>query len=418
VRPALKRVIIVAFHFPPFAGSSGVQRALRFVQHLPEFGWEAAVVSAHPRGYEQTSNDLLAAIPRQTHVERAFTLNAARDLSLRGRYLHLTAIPDRWSTWRFAAIRAGLRLIEKYQPQVIWSTYPIATAHVIGSALQRRSGLPWIAEFRDPMVQVSSPDDPWVRASFERIEREALLRARFSVFTTSGAARSSAVRHPAAAERIRVIENGFDEESFAGIENDQVCKEPLIPGALTLLHSGIVYPRERDPRHLFQALRHMADAGLITPNRVRLRFRATGHDELVLGLISRYQVSAFVEVMPAISYREALHEMLRADGLLVMQGADCNAQIPAKLYEYIRASRPILGLTCTNGSTARTLRDAGLDMIAPLDSVDAIIRILGQFLDAVAKGHAALPDRSYIEKSSRKGRTRALADLLDQAVLG
>src|SRR4029450_2950834 len=155
-------------------------------------------------------------VPAGITVKRAFALDTARHLSLAGRYPAFLACPDRWSTWRFGAVAAGVRLIRDRKPDVIWSTYPIATAHVIGAALHRRSGLPWIADFRDPMAQDGYPANPRVWQSFKRIEEQAVNHARFSVFTSPGAARTYRDRYPIASERITVIENGFDEESFAG----------------------------------------------------------------------------------------------------------------------------------------------------------------------------------------------------------
>jgi glycosyltransferase involved in cell wall biosynthesis len=413
----MKRVLMVAFHFPPFAGSSGVQRALRFVQYLPDFGWNTTVLSAHPRAYDSTSDDLLSAIPEHTHVERAFALNAARHLAVRGRYLGITARPDRWSSWRFGAIPSGLRLIDRWKPDAIWSTYPIATAHAIAAALHRKTGLPWIAEFRDPMVHDGYPAAPEVRRSFEGIEAETLRQACLTVFTTPGAARMYAERYPNAAARVKVIENGFDEDSFAGLDGHSRDREPLVAGAVTLLHSGVVYPSERDPQHLFQALRLLADAGRIRPERIRVRFRATGHDDMLRPQLRAFGLEEMVELLPGVAYREALQEMIRADGLLVMQAANCNEQIPAKLYEYLRAGRPIVGLTSPQGSTARTLSAAGVDMIAPLDSVDGIANVIERFMEAAQHGRAALPDTSYVGRCSRRGRTEALADALNEALL-
>ncbi len=243
----MKRVLMIAYHFPPLAGSSGIQRTLRFVQHLPAFGWEPIVLTAHPRAYDQTSADLVGEVPPGVHVERAFAVDAARHLAIGGRYPSFLARPDRWMTWRFGAVPAGMRLIRKYRPQAIWSTYPIATAHVIGDILRRRSALPWIADFRDPMAQDGYPEDPRIWRSFKAIEETAVRRARFSVFTTPGAAREYKRRYPDAAQRIVVIENGFDEESFAGLAAAGDAYEPLNAGAVTVLHSGIVYPSERDP---------------------------------------------------------------------------------------------------------------------------------------------------------------------------
>ncbi|MCK7578194.1 MAG: hypothetical protein MZV65_22300 [Chromatiales bacterium] len=111
-------------------------------------------------------------------------------------------------------------MIRRYRPALIWSTYPIATAHWVGSLLQRLSGLPWIADFRDPMVADGYPTDPRTWRSFKRIEeRNRLERARLSVFTTPGAMRDYAARYPQAAERLAVIENGYDEGAFTDLRS-------------------------------------------------------------------------------------------------------------------------------------------------------------------------------------------------------
>lgn len=189
---------MVAYHFPPLAGSSGIQRTLRFVQQLPQFGWEPVVLTAHPRAYERTEESLLAEVPPQTHVVRAQAWDTARHLAFKGRYLGAWARPDRWASWRFDAVRQGLALIRQHKPQAIWSTYPIATAHRIGAELARRSGLPWIADFRDPMAQDGYPTDPRVWQSFKGIEEQAFGQARACVFTTEGAERfiARATRKP------------------------------------------------------------------------------------------------------------------------------------------------------------------------------------------------------------------------------
>lgn len=409
-----RRVLLIAYHFPPLAGSSGIQRTLRFVQQLPALGWEPLVLTCDPRAYERTATDLDADVPPGTVVRRAFALDTARHLSIGGRYVGAMARPDRWVSWRFDGVRQGMDLIRRHRPQAIWSTYPIATAHLIGAALHRRSGLPWVADFRDPMAQPGYPADPATWAQFDRIERETVRAAAASTFTTPGAARVYRERYPDAAARIRVLENGYDEDSFADAEAALgPSRAPLQPGSLTLLHSGIVYPSERDPTRLFEALQALHAAGRIVPGQLRIRFRAPQHEGLLTGLAARHGVQAYIEVAPPIPYRAALQEMLRADALLVMQASNCNDQVPAKVYEYIRARRPVLTLTDPRGDTAGVLRDAGLADLAPLDDAALIAETLLRFVAALQAGRASLPPPEAVRAASRAGRSRELAALLD-----
>jgi glycosyltransferase involved in cell wall biosynthesis len=411
----MKRLLLIAFHFPPLTGSSGIQRTISFARHLPKFGWEPLILTAHPRAYERVSDDQLMDLPSDTIVERAFALDSARHMAVMGHYPAFAARPDRWITWWLGAVPKGLAMIRNYRPHAIWSTYPVATAHKIGGTLHRLSALPWVADFRDPMAQDSYPADAKTRQNFREIEERALRSASFSVFVTPGAARMYRERYPdIPSARVAVIENGYDEESFARLDDSSQDAGPLIPGTFTLVHSGIVYPSERDPTQLFQALRLMLDEGRLKPGELRLRLRASAHETLLVKLASDMGVADVIELAPPIPYRDALQEMMRADGLLVLQASNCNEQIPAKVYEYFRCRRPILALTDPGGDTAKLLREAGVRNIARLDSAQEIASELPRFLDQVRYGQTAGPNGAFVRAASRLERTRELAGLLEQ----
>jgi glycosyltransferase involved in cell wall biosynthesis len=405
---------MIAFHFPPAAGSSGIQRTLSFARHLPQFGWEPLILTGHPRAYAQVSNDQLDDVPVGTVVARAFALDSTRHLAVAGRYPALLARPDRWMSWWLSAVPQGLEMIRRYRPQVIWSTYPIATAHWIGYTLHRLSGVPWVADFRDPMAQEGYPAHPRIRRSFERLEERTLRTASRSVFVTPGAARMYRARYPDTDGRLAVIENGYDDESFAMLDSSGGDAGPLTPGAFTLLHSGIVYPSERDPTSFFAALRRMLDDGSVWAGELRVRLRAAAHEAVLKPMIDAYRLTEVVELAAPLPYRDALREMMRADGLLVMQATNCNAQIPAKAYEYMRCRRPILALTDPAGDTADLLRRAGVRNIARLDSAEEIAAELRRFLQQVRDGRAALPSDDAVTSASRLRRTEEFATLLER----
>lgn len=399
---------MVAFHFPPQRGSSGIQRTLKFAQYLPALGWEPLVLSAHPRAYPDAGS---APYTGPAQVTRAFALDSARHLAVRGRYSRLLALPDRWASWVLGAVPAGLRLVRRARPAVLWSTYPIASAHLAGLVLHRLTGLPWVADLRDPMLDAHWPVDRWMRRAAAWVERQTVRHCSRAVCTTPGAVRSYRLRYPELPpERFCLIENGYDEEDFT-----QARPAPREAGGpFLLLHSGVVYPSERDPGPLFAALAALARAGTLTPDSFQLVLRAPGHDALLAGLTREHRVEALVRILPPLAYDAALAEMLAADGLLVLQASNCNDQVPAKLYEYLRAGRPLLALTDPQGDTAGLMRAAGIDTVAPLDDADAIAVALQRFVELARAGGAPLAPQEFVQAQARRARTRQLAALLDE----
>ena len=409
----MNRVLMIAYHYPPFSGSSGIQRALRFSQDLPVFNWQPSVLSAHPRAFERASDDLLNDVPAGVDVQRAFALDASRHLSVFKRYPGWIARPDRWISWLFGALVTGFRMIRQHRPNIIWSTYPIATAHLIGYWLSRLSGIPWVADFRDPMAHVGYPPDKATWDSYLSVEQKVFAQASRVVFTTPGAARLYAQRYMPQAHRIRIIENGYDEASFSNLALP-TSQPALNPGKFTLLHSGIVYPEWRDPKELFAALRRLIDTGAIDSDSIRVRFRASGHPDFLTSLVASHNLNDLVQILPPVGYRTALAEMCAADGLLVLQSDDCNDQIPAKVYEYLRAQKPILGICGDAGDTADVLRQAGFKHLAPLEQSQRIGNALVNFLHDIRNGATPSSNRKFVESASRRAKAGALADLFNE----
>ncbi|MGV7206253.1 glycosyltransferase [Oxalobacteraceae bacterium A2-2] len=406
----VKRVLMVAFHYPPLNGGSGVQRAHSFSQYLPQSGWQPLVLAPSPSAYPQRGGPPDAG---PALVCRTPALDAGRHLAIRGRYPGLLAQPDRWLSWWLSAVPAGLALIRRHRPQLIWSSYPIATTHLVALALHRLSGLPWVADQRDPLTDDGYPTDPLRHRIHRWIERQAARRAAAVVCTAPGAlARWQADYPELAHERLHLIENGYDEAAFrAAIRLGAAAPAP---GPFRLLHSGVVYPSERDPSALFEAMACIERARAWPAPGFRLVLRACGHEPQLRALASRHGVGHLVEWAPALPHQAALAEMLTADGLLLLQAANCNRQVPAKLYEYLRARRPLLALTDPHGDTAAVLRAAGAGAIAPLHSATAIAAALQEFLHRCQAGAAALAEPGWLASRSRAGRSRDLAALFDR----
>lgn len=407
----VRRVLMIAYHYPPVRGSSGVHRTLKFSQYLPDFGWEPIVLTVNPRAYAQVSPDQIKDIPDSVRVYRAFGLDSRKHLSFRGFYPQFLGLPDRWVTWWLGAVPMGMRLIKQYRPDVIWATYPIATALMIGTALHRFSGLPLVADFRDTMVDEDYPAPGALRKAYEWVEASAVKRCTQAIFTTPSAVEFMRQKYPDLPEsRWRLIQNGYDEENFREAAAQPVATRT---GPLRFVHSGTLYPSERDPSAFFAALSQLKKVGDISASQLHVLLRATGHDDTMRALIDQHDIADIVTLEPPVPYSDALAEMLNADALLLLQASNCNRHIPAKLYEYVRARRPIFALTDHAGDTAEELRNAGITTIARLDSAADIAGLLIPFMTQLLEGTAPVPSDAVVASHSRKARTAELAALLD-----
>jgi len=410
-----KRVLMVTFQYPPFGGSSGLHRALSFSRELPKHGWQPLVLAPHQRAYQTISHDMVQKIPANVPVFKASAFDASRHFAIRGRYLGWMAMPDQWSSWWFSGVWTGLRMIRKYRPAAIWSSYPITTAHLIALTLHRLSGVPWVADFRDPMVYEAWPVEPTMRRVRQWAEKRIITHCTQAVFVTDSARDLYAERYSMVPEsRFSVIANGYDEEAFADLDSGVIKTSQMSDGKpMVLLHSGLLEQSDRDPTPFLEALASLRDRGIVKPGEVKVILRDSGSDEIYQPVIDRCRLGELVSLAPRIPYAEALTEMLSVDGLLVFQGSDCNRQIPAKIYEYIRARKPMLAMVDPAGETFRLLQQMGIYTTVRLDDKAAIEERLESYLQLLRSSSAPLPTEDDVRRHSRQWKAEELASLLD-----
>ncbi|KEZ77869.1 glycosyltransferase [Salinisphaera hydrothermalis] len=407
----MRHVLMVAFHYPPIAASAGALRTRAFVRYLAEHGWHAHVLvpkqSAYPETETVTDEDI-------GDIRRCWAFDARRHLGWQGRYPALAAVPDRWISWAPSAIATGRRLLREFPIEAIWSTYPIATSHLIADVLAATSKRPWVAEFRDP---VCANGGRIQRMAQQAIEARAMRAATRNVFVTPGARRHALKRFPEAASRSYVLANGYDE----ALEVDRGAPPPLKGRPVVLLHSGHLYPVGRNPRSLLEAIARLKSAGRIDRRRLRVVFRNTQQDDQVRPEIEQLGVGDIVQLAARVPHAEALAEQRQADGLLLLQGRAFNAQVPAKVFEYLRAGRPTLALVSPGGDTAGLLTELGAGIQADPDDVDAVERALLDFVSGLERQSGGepiwQPDAERLSQYSRRRQTAELAALFD-AVAG
>lgn len=411
------RVLMIAFHFPPYLGSSGIQRTLKFTKYLPLYGCQPVVLTANKRAYTEVSSQFDDQIPHDMPVYRAMAFDAQRHMSWKGRYPDILSIPDRFSSWIVGGVPAGLAAIRRHRPKVLWSTYPVASAHMIAGILSRLTSIPWVADFRDPMTGKGGGTGDLKGRSLKWVEDYVVNHANKCILVTDQARLSYVERYPhVASERFSTIENGFDESDFSFVDSFKSTElASNFSDAITLLHTGSVYPDEnpahRGPGELFRALKSLRDSHFPNADRLRIRFRGSGLDDMLAKLAKEAGVLDQVEIFPGIAYKEALREMASSAGLILLQGKNFSRQIPAKLYEYLRTNRPVIGLCGHESATAQTMKLTKRPFLADLADSRDIENCLKDFLDAKAWEEIPTSIPEFVSARSRQSLSLELAHI-------
>lgn len=430
----MRRVLLIAYYFPP-AGGPAVQRILRFAQHLPAHGWEPVVLTVREGAYPNHDPSLLDAVPASVEVHRtpswdplALYARLTRSDDDKGngvpagslgeggaswierlaRWVRANLfVPDARIGWWPFAVYAGRKLLAEQHFDAVLTSGPPHSTHLIGRNLHRTADVPWVADFRDPWTDVAYYDElphtAWARRLDARLERSVLSEAT-AVTTVSPSWRALLERK--APGRYAVVENGFEAEEFAGLD------ETLDDG-FVLAHVGKLYP-SRNPRALWEALAGLRAEGAIP--QLRLRLIGTV-DPAVRQSIAECGLEPIVEYVPFVSHAEALRLMARSALLLLViePFAHADGMITTKLYEYLAAERPVLGIGPANGDADRLLRatDAGqvLDWSDSRAIRDAIAAYYADWADGAPRTGARRDD---VQACSRAHQTKRMAALLDE----
>jgi glycosyltransferase involved in cell wall biosynthesis len=414
---ASSAVLMLAFQFPPFAESTGRLRTLSFVRHLPDEGWLPIVVSGRERAYAARDPRTLSEIPPDTVVIRAWGFDVSRAVSIRGIYPRWIATPDRWNTWALGAFFSGLAAVRAHRPRVLWATFPTPSALLAALALHRATGIPLVADLRDPMLYEHWPSSAWDRRVYGWLERKVVAAARAVVVTTPGARALYVQRYrDLPPDRFHVIENGIEDGVATPVDGTAVAAG--IQGPIRLIHSGVMESPDRDPAAFFRALRLLLDRDALPRIGVQVVLRASGSERAYLEMARQLGVDSLVAVLPRVSRDEAMREIEGAAGLLLFQGRHCNRQIPAKAYEYLASRKPIIGLMHPDGDTHALVQSAwGVPYVADMDEPEQIAAALLRFFADLEGGTVYVPPASLQPRHMRRARVRELAELLRTVAL-
>lgn len=423
----MKKVLIITYYWPPSAGS-GVQRWLKFSKYLPEFGWEPVIFTPENPDFELKDPSLLKDIPVDLEVlkfpiwepysifrklkkeklkDTAKILEREEKKPLDKLAIWLRAnliVPDPRVFWVKPSVEYLSQILEANKIDAVITTGPPHSLHLIGLKLKRKTGVKWLADFRDPWSTWEFldvlPMHPLVRKQHQKLEAKVLKEAD-AVVTISPTFQEEIQR--LANRDIHLITNGFDSSDLP----KDFGSLPKINEVFSIVYTGII-DSIRDPLPFLEAFKkvfegHQVEARLTFVGKVSDKITDYIHADPWLE--SHIEFAGYVAHGEVFSYYEKAHLLL----LILTNTKNAKGNIPGKLFEYIATGRPIIALGDPQGDAAMIIREAGAGEVFVHESKSEMERYLIRALEQnkESKGMGANP-------FERKRLTEKLAALLDK----
>ncbi|HEX5449650.1 MAG TPA: glycosyltransferase family 4 protein [Gaiellaceae bacterium] len=413
------KVLIVTLYFPP-AGGGGVQRPLKFATHLPELGIETHVLAPDDPKWIHRDDELQP--PTLAWVHRARYLGpkgrkpaeelhgttglvrARRQVELAGRRL---LVPDENVSWNLTAIPAAIRIVKREGIDVVITTSPPSSVHLIGAAVQKATGVRWVADLRDSMVAHPHrhAERLLVRAKEqgERAVAQLVAKRADAIIAVSDAiAAEVSERSPKGA--VFTIANGSDFDDFAGFEHRAADR-------LRITHAGSFFGK-RDPRPFLTALQQSGLADVTA--RFLGDFRSVDRE-----WAETLELGDRLELIPYAPRRRSLELQRDSDVLLLLipeAGGRGKGVLSGKVFEYLAAQRPILALVPPDGAAAELIRETGAGVVVAPEDTDGITAALRELDARWRAGTLADVELSAAARTkvSRRARVEDLARLLEK----
>jgi glycosyltransferase involved in cell wall biosynthesis len=428
------RLLVITYYWPP-SGGAGVQRCLKWVKYLPGLGVEPTVITVDPdqATYPVRDESLLREVPASVRVIRTATLEPF------GSYQKLTGravphggfanegtpgftqkamrfvrgnlfIPDPRRGWNAYALAAVEKLLAQGATfDAVLTSSPPHSTQLIGLELQRKHGLRWLADLRDPWTDIYYTKDlhrtaaaAWLDARYE----SQVLRGADAVLVTSPETERLFRRKlpDLAKGKIVVLPNGYDKADFQGVSAPPT-------DCLRITHTGTITVRYR----IEELLRALVACAAAYPT-VPLRLRFVGQvDEGVRSQVAAAGLSPVTEFLPFVPHQESVTYLLNSSVLLmgIPDVALNKGILPGKIFEYLAAHKPVLCVGPAGSDADKILREAGAGQALPYDDYDLMRRTLDQLAQRWLRSpNLDLPAEAGAARYSRQAQAAQLAELV------
>ncbi|WP_461811871.1 glycosyltransferase family 4 protein [Faecalimonas sp.] len=415
----MKKVLMIACSFPPLGGP-GVQRSVKFVKYLKEFGYEPIVFTRECKNEEIIDKTLLKDIPEGTKVVRTkdyIYTNMNGILKIPGKVVSRIMIPDYAAIWWKRVKKQAQEIIEREHIELIYSTSAPYSDHLLALYLKKKNPqLKWVADFRDEWTKNPYLEEDKLYkfkiAKERRMETEVLNSANAVIANTPIMKEHFLEGRKHLENKFFVIPNGFDKDDFKGYS--KIAK--MNNEKMTLTYTGALYGR-RKPDTFFDAISQLIEEGKISKNKIAVRLVGNYNLEEINAKINKYNLQSVITIVGLLPHDECIQEQLACDALVLIEGSGKGAEAfyTGKLFEYMNTNKPILALLPEKGVAAELVRESNVGIVASVDCVKEIKSNIVKFYQQWEnEGIVYQPKREVVEKYDRKKLTKQLSEIFEQ----
>jgi glycosyltransferase involved in cell wall biosynthesis len=415
------KVLIITYYWPP-AGGSGVQRWLKFVKYLQEYGIEPVVYTVDNARYLKEDKTLLDDVPRNTKVLKhsiweptdllfwkkkksqksgISNISQNRFLSfIRGNFF----IPDPKVFWVNSSVKFLQKYLNSNKVDAIISTGPPHSMHLIAQKLHKKNKLKWIADFRDPWTDLYYNKD-FSEQSFakkkNKILEKLVLKNADCVLTVSESLKE---QFSINARRVEVITNGYDNEIRS-------AEDTVLDKLFTISYIGLL-PKQSNPKLFFKVLQELCSQNEDFKNDLKLNFIGDISDDVRVEVLKNNlekntSFKGYVDHEKAIEFQNKAQVLL----LLIPNIEKSKGILTGKLFEYLIAKRPILAIGPEDGDLSEILKETDSGILIDFSNREQLSSEILKFYHQYKKGNLKVNSKN-IGKYHRKELTKKLAFII------
>ena len=423
-----KKLLIITYYWPP-AGGPGVQRWLKFVKYLPDFGIEPIVYVPENPSYPIIDENLISEVSKKaTIIKRPilepygfaafFSKNKTKKISsgiipntkkqsfldkmllwIRGNVF----IPDARVLW----VKPSVSFLEKYilenNIETIITSGPPHSLHLIGLELKKKCNINWLADFRDPWTTIGYHKalklSSFAAHKHKKLEHQVLNSADVIIVTSES---TKTEFQSITSKPIQVITNGYDIENIA---------KQKLDSKFSLAHIGSLLS-ERNPKFLWQCLSELIHENPLFEANFELKLIGAISPD-VIDSIHDFGLSKYVNNLGYVSHREALEQQRKSQVLLLIEinSEETKSIIPGKLFEYMVSERPIIGIGPEGADFSKIILETNTGIFVNYDEKEKLKSTIEKYFKEFLEGNLS-SNPIGLQNYSRENLTRQLVGIL------